>query len=398
MRLYYRETEHRLKIFRGTPAAELLVQIREQLGIAASQRLAFTDEEGDVVLFSSFLPDGQQLFVATAEGSSGGTGGGTSGQASRDAVAARRTRKEDGEEEEKGESGSPASKRQKTSAAAGAQSSSAAPGQVGWLGRLVRSAGSMVGVGGAQSCSVAAAGSSVGFGVSSAGASAAPVVSSSAEWRRFAVCSRGRISNGGLHWQCDDTFEKDRHVVSPPLPPQGRHYFAITFSNTYCCSSAGFIKASHPDSEWESRCGIFNDGDDGRNRKFAYSTMLPLMGLRGMWTPVRVDGPGGGTSTRMLMTTPFNHRTDGIYLSTPYTMGCVVDMGRKTAYFFPHEDYVAGKLTASRMFGLRGLPQGERVKFAIQVPKHGLEATWMAQTGAAVESDSAFDSCKVWER
>jgi hypothetical protein len=69
--LQHEEFEHRLKIFRGTPQAELLSSIREVLGLAPSQSIQFFDEDDDRVLLSSWAPTGTRVKVSLTSGGNG---------------------------------------------------------------------------------------------------------------------------------------------------------------------------------------------------------------------------------------------------------------------------------------------------------------------------------------
>jgi len=69
--LRYEEIEHRCKIFRGTPRAELLTSIREVLGMDPGLSIRFVDEDDDQVLLSSWAPSGTRLKVLSTRGGGG---------------------------------------------------------------------------------------------------------------------------------------------------------------------------------------------------------------------------------------------------------------------------------------------------------------------------------------
>jgi len=67
IRIFYRGSEHRVKVFRGTPVKDLHFLVRDMLHIRPDTPLVFTDEDGDWTFLTSACPDGTVVHLKTPD-------------------------------------------------------------------------------------------------------------------------------------------------------------------------------------------------------------------------------------------------------------------------------------------------------------------------------------------
>jgi len=181
----------------------------------------------------------------------------------------------------------------------------------------------------------------------------------SSEWRQWALCSGGTLKEYRSLWIIDT--DDPGFVIGKPLPRYGRHFATFSISNQHCCISMGIIEAS----------------------RFALPSRASAdVNLPHMFC---LDG----------ISDPHNKKTrlwpHGRTSSSPQAskMGVLVDMKKHEAFFFK---YNPGQPVRSPIIRLTELP--ERVKFAVEHVKHGLEFKWLRKTVDISKINESGPICK----
>jgi len=181
----------------------------------------------------------------------------------------------------------------------------------------------------------------------------------SSEWRQWALCSGGTLKDCRSLWTIEN-FDPG-FVISKPLPKNGRHFATFSISNQKCCISMGIIDAS--------RFALPSRASADVNLPH----MFCLDGIEDPHNKKTKLWPHGWTSSS----------------SEACKMGVLVDMKKHEAFFFK---YNHGQPVRSPIIRLTELP--ERVKFAVEHVKHGLEFKWDMKTVDIPKIDESGPICK----
>jgi len=177
----------------------------------------------------------------------------------------------------------------------------------------------------------------------------------SSEWRQWELCSGGTLKDDKRLWTIGN-FDPG-WVLGKPLPQSGRHFATFRISKQQCCISMGIVDAStfHLPS-----------------RVSADVKFPQMFCLNGIQHPHKLWGHGGSGST-----------------GGACKMGVLVDMKKHEAFFF---QYNPGQPVKSPIIRLTELP--EKVKFAMEHVKHGMEFQWDENPGDIPKFNESGPICK----